>query len=437
MLNGLIGFAKDLAWSFIWILFSTEYETEIIAFSIIGAIIGLSLGITLLKTLNKYYLNNLPKDVVKKYSVFLKIFIVLGFLSIGCVSGIKIAFYKYVPSFVYKYENKIYAEIKQDTGIDITASLDEIFGISEFENKLNNEIIELKQTSEPVTKIIESYYSIAGFQSEILPLFNSLSDIYKEYEDVISIFGGLDKFKENPMIAYSLDLFDSLNSLAKVANNTINGSKSYVDFIEEVSNIRDDIEFLKTFCIGDFLHSYVLKFSDSFQNYANSKISPYFWGIIFLSLFLITLFMLIIIKRHNAHLKGILDSKLNNKERSHKNVKNIVLLILSTLSIIFWIIISIILIYIDLAGLGIFILIHLCLACVPAFIAKNKGYVFWNWYIYGVWVWLIAFIHSLCVVKNNQELSSFETSKESNYVEKSKEEAKLIETEDMNNNNIE
>ena len=81
MLNGLIGFAKDLAWSFIWILFSTEYETEIIAFSIIGAIIGLSLGITLLKTLNKYYLNNLPKDVVKKYSVFLKIFIMLSPLS--------------------------------------------------------------------------------------------------------------------------------------------------------------------------------------------------------------------------------------------------------------------------------------------------------------------------------------------------------------------
>lgn len=417
-LNGVIGFAKGLAWTLIWVYFIIDYETELIISSVVGAAIGLVLGISLMLILNKYYLKKLPKDVTKKFSLFLKIFIVLGFLSIGCVSGLKIAVNNYVPSFVYKYENKIYSEIKKDTGIDVTSSLDEIFKISEFENQLNSEIIELKQTSEPVTKIIEAYYSIAEFQSEILPLYNSLSEIYKEYGDVISIFGGLEKFKENPMIAYSFDLLNSLNSLAKVANDSINGSKSYVDFIEEISGIKDDIEFLKTFCIADVLHGYVLKFSDSFQDYANSKIAPYFWGILFISLFLIMLFLLIIIKRNKAYSKGNFDSNLSNKENANKNVKNLVLLILSIISIIFWGIITVLLLYVEFYGLGIFILVHLCLACVPAFVAKKKGYVFWNWYVYGVWVWLVAFIHSLCVVKNEKKLNSIENSNdESNHKE--------------------
>ena len=400
-LNGVIGFAKDLAWTFIWEYFKIDYEAELIVFSIVGAVIGLVLGISLMLILNKYYLKKLPKDVTKKFSLFLKIFIVFGFLSIGCVSGLKIAVNNYVPSFVYKYENKIYSEIKKDTGIDVTASFDEIFKISEFENQLNNEIIELKQTSEPVTKIIEAYYSIAEFQSEILPLYNSLSEIYKEYGNVISIFGGLDKFKENPMIAYSLDLMDSLNSLANVANASLNGSKSYVDFIEEISDIKDDIEFLKTFRIANVLHGYVLKFSDSFQNYANSKINPYFWGILIISIFLIMLFMLIIIQRNKVYLGN-----------SNINTKNLVLFILSIVSIIFWLIISIILLYVEFYGFGIFLLIHLCLACIPAFVAKKKGYVFWNWYVYGVWVWLVAFIHSLCAVKNEKKLNCTENSKD-------------------------
>ena len=35
------------------------------------------------------------------------------------------------------------------------------------------------------------------------------------------------------------------------------------------------------------------------------------------------------------------------------------------------------------------------LAWIPANIARNKGYVFGKWYIYGFFLWLPALIHSL------------------------------------------
>lgn len=38
---------------------------------------------------------------------------------------------------------------------------------------------------------------------------------------------------------------------------------------------------------------------------------------------------------------------------------------------------------------------------IPANIAYSKGRNFFKWYVYGVLVWIIAFIHSLCISAND------------------------------------
>ena len=47
--------------------------------------------------------------------------------------------------------------------------------------------------------------------------------------------------------------------------------------------------------------------------------------------------------------------------------------------------------------------IALLLGVIPAMIAKNKGREFFIWYIYGVFLFLIALIHSI-VIKENKEI---------------------------------
>ena len=47
--------------------------------------------------------------------------------------------------------------------------------------------------------------------------------------------------------------------------------------------------------------------------------------------------------------------------------------------------------------------IALLLGVIPAMIAKNKGREFFVWYIYGVFLFLIALIHSI-VIKENKEI---------------------------------
>jgi ABC-type Mn2+/Zn2+ transport system permease subunit len=41
------------------------------------------------------------------------------------------------------------------------------------------------------------------------------------------------------------------------------------------------------------------------------------------------------------------------------------------------------------------LIILLALALIPAFIAQSKGRSFLGWYIYGIFLWIIALIHSL------------------------------------------
>ena len=54
--------------------------------------------------------------------------------------------------------------------------------------------------------------------------------------------------------------------------------------------------------------------------------------------------------------------------------------------------------WIGLFNLGIFLL-FIGLAFIPAKIAQKKGRDFWTWYVYGIWLWLIAFPHVLFIKK--------------------------------------
>lgn len=44
------------------------------------------------------------------------------------------------------------------------------------------------------------------------------------------------------------------------------------------------------------------------------------------------------------------------------------------------------------------------LGFIPAFIAKSKGRSFITWYIYGVALFIVAFIHSICIKPSEEHL---------------------------------
>lgn len=46
------------------------------------------------------------------------------------------------------------------------------------------------------------------------------------------------------------------------------------------------------------------------------------------------------------------------------------------------------------------------LGLIPASIAKNKGYSFGGWWLYGWLLFLVAFIHSLCLKDKNAQVSN-------------------------------
>ena len=46
----------------------------------------------------------------------------------------------------------------------------------------------------------------------------------------------------------------------------------------------------------------------------------------------------------------------------------------------------------------------LIIGLIPAFIAKNKGYNFFGWWIYGSLIFIIAFPHALLSKPNQQEI---------------------------------
>ncbi|MBO6120081.1 MAG: hypothetical protein J6P02_06400 [Lachnospiraceae bacterium] len=75
----------------------------------------------------------------------------------------------------------------------------------------------------------------------------------------------------------------------------------------------------------------------------------------------------------------------------------------------------------------IYIIVLLLIALIPAHIAKNKGYNFGLWYVYGIFLWIVALIHSL-VLKDKSEEIKKETEAEKRIIEKQKSLKKTITT---------
>lgn len=47
-------------------------------------------------------------------------------------------------------------------------------------------------------------------------------------------------------------------------------------------------------------------------------------------------------------------------------------------------------------------LVLICLPFVPASIAERKGRSFFLWYLYGLFLWLVAVIHAACLQPNSR-----------------------------------
>ena len=111
----------------------------------LGALIGFGTGIALTIILKLAYLNRVPKKVKKCFGVFVGIFLILGGIALGFVFGFKKGVNDAARSFVVETEKLVYEKITRATDIDLQATLDENFGITETEIELENEILELKE----------------------------------------------------------------------------------------------------------------------------------------------------------------------------------------------------------------------------------------------------------------------------------------------------
>lgn len=79
------------------------------------------------------------------------------------------------------------------------------------------------------------------------------------------------------------------------------------------------------------------------------------------------------------------------------------------------------------------LIILLLIAIIPAKIASDKGHSFVLWYIYGVLLWIVAFIHALCL--NDESYNSMDYQRELNY--KKELEIKRLQNETDNKRKIE
>lgn len=55
----------------------------------------------------------------------------------------------------------------------------------------------------------------------------------------------------------------------------------------------------------------------------------------------------------------------------------------------------------------------LIIGFIPGLIGKSKGYDFFNWYVYGVLLFIIALIHSLCLSSKKHNYHSLNQMQES------------------------
>ena len=65
----------------------------------------------------------------------------------------------------------------------------------------------------------------------------------------------------------------------------------------------------------------------------------------------------------------------------------------------------------DATGLIIGVGLLLALAWVPAEIARNRGYIFWKWYIYGLFIFPIALVHSVSLHSHYRKIIPLKSKK--------------------------
>lgn len=349
-------------------LFGASSE-EIAIITGLGTLIGFGIGIALTIILKLAYLNRVPKKVKKCFGVFVGIFLILGGIALGFVFGFKKGVNNAACSFVLGAENLVYEKITKATGKDIQATLDENFGITETEIELENEILELKENIS--NNIMENYgdiyKSVADALNTIQPFYKIFVEIYNDYGWLLDKVVGLDEIRQKPVVAVSIDLYNKIYSAVQQSYCNQDSVTPDVDFLECLSDIKKDIDYLKNTSIKDVIHGFVEKFILLLQNYINTFIDPIVFQVRAIVIVLIMAFLLPIIIRQTR----------------------MGMLALSVASALIWAWVAYEIWYV----LAIFI----ALAIIPALIAKKKGRRFWAWYFYGIWLWLVAFIHSLCI----------------------------------------
>lgn len=390
--------------------------SALITNSLWGVVIGLSMSIILIILLRNLYFKKVPRFIKKATGIFLGIFLFFGGLFVGSGIGIKFAINKSVKSFVFGTENAVFNQIYNLTGIDVWLPLDVY--IAPVEKELEDEIQSLKTnaTTSLETNYENAYRTVCTLQKNVIPVFEIIDEAYKSNRKLIKRFVDLDSFEQNTIVSNSMHLYNCVNTAAKNSYYNINSENKNVDFIENLTGIKSSIDSIRNVSIGSvidgFVGALINKILNPFNIYINSCIYLYILIVsVLIILCLIPLWIRlskfkkgklkvrlkstkekIIVTKDN--LEEVMDD-LYSKSTKEKSRRNKVCKIISIILIVIVCVLSI---------WGAFVpVIVLILAIIPAKIAEKKGRYFWNWYLYGMWLFLIAFIHSIVIKKQIDE----------------------------------
>lgn len=394
---------------------------------VFGILIGLTIAIITIIIFRKVYFKKVPKFLKKSSGIFLGIFLFFGGISIGGICGIKIAINRSIRTFVYGTENAVFSQIKTSTGIDVWQPLD--LYISAFEDELEDEIHLLEKN---VSSSLESNYNnvyktVCAIQSKVIPIFEIIIEVYNSNRKLINRFVDLEAFEQKPVVATSIRLYQCVNTAAQKSYYNKYSENKNVDFIENLTGIKDSIDEIRDISIGGVIEGFVTALVEKILNAVNTYINPYIQLFSIVLLILVVLCLIPLWIRLRKFKKGKLKIRLkstrqkvivtkenlneiqadlyqrkkkknglyskNNANPNGNNKNNKSSKTLSIISIIVICFISILGVYFSISAVF--------LALIPAKIAEKKGRYFWNWYLYGIWLFLIAFIHSLFIKKIN------------------------------------
>lgn len=404
----------DFIFDFLDVL-SISFST-LITNSLWGVVIGLAISIIIIILLRKLYFKKVPKFIKKATGIFLGIFLFCGGLFIGTSIGIKLAINKSVKSFVFGTENAVFNQIYNLTGIDVWLPLDEY--IAPAEKELEEEIrsFESNVTTSLETNYGNVYKTVCTLQKTVVPVIEIIDEAYKSNRKLINRFVDLDAFEQNAIVSNSIYLYNCVNSAAKKSYYNSNSENKNVDFIENLTGIKNSIDSLRNVSIGGVIDGFVGSLINKILNPFNYYINSYIYLYIFLFTLLVILCLIPLWIRLGKFKKGKLKVRLKStKEKiivTKDNLEDVLAdlyaknpmddskknKVCKIISIILIVIICILSVW------GSFIpCIFLFLANIPATIAKKKGRYFWIWYLYGMCFFLIAFIHSLVIKKQIPE----------------------------------